>query len=160
MIAQSVADILSHHVKLSVEGIDRMYLNVYVPWLQTERGVVQFFRGHRGQLLPSAALMNPMSRSFVAELEGFVAQHQIPLVQFRKGQRKDEVMAEHLRKFRNEEGVVFVGKAQEKTPVFRTSAQLSFHLHPSGRHTSLPWFVNFWFRKTRRSAWNSVLLRN
>jgi hypothetical protein len=38
MIAQSVADILSHHVKLSVEGIDRMYLNVYVPWLQTEQG--------------------------------------------------------------------------------------------------------------------------
>ena len=34
MITQSVADILSHHVKLSVEGIDRMYLNVYVPWLQ------------------------------------------------------------------------------------------------------------------------------
>jgi hypothetical protein len=41
-------------------------------------------------------------------------------VQFRKGQRKDEVMAQHLRKFRNDEGVVFVGKAQEKTPVFRT----------------------------------------
>src|SRR6202049_1899995 len=91
MIAQSVADILSHHVKLSVEGIDRMYLNIYVPKLQREQGVVQFFRGRRGQLLPSAALMNPMSRSFVAELEGFLAQHQIPLVQFRKGQRKDEV---------------------------------------------------------------------
>jgi hypothetical protein len=55
MIAQSVADILNHHVKLSVEGIDRMYLNVYVPWLQTEQGIVQFFRGHRGQPLPSAA---------------------------------------------------------------------------------------------------------
>jgi hypothetical protein len=27
MIAQSVADILAHHVRLSVEGIDRMYLN-------------------------------------------------------------------------------------------------------------------------------------
>src|ERR1700726_3719332 len=136
MIAQSVADILSHHVKLSVEGIDRMYLNVYVPWLQTERGVVQFFRGHRGQLLPSAALMNPMSRSFVAELEGFVAQHQIPLVQFRKGQRKDEVMAEHLRKFRNEEGVVFVGKAQEKTPVFRTEKRRN----PKTGQT-YPWIV-------------------
>jgi hypothetical protein len=37
-------------------------------------------------------------------------------VQFRKGQRKDTVMAEHLRKFDKEEGVVFVGKAQEKTP--------------------------------------------
>ena len=125
MVAQSVAGILSHHVKLSVEGIDRMYLNVYVPWLQTERGVVQFFRGHRGLPMPSAALMNPMSRDFVAKLEGFVAQHEIPLVQFRKGQRKDEVMAEHLRHFRDNEGVVFIGKAQEKTPVFRTEKRKS-----------------------------------
>ncbi len=61
-----------------------------------------------------------MSRGFVAALEEFTAQHQIPLVQFRKGQRKDQVMAEHLAKFPKNEGVVFVGKAQEKTPVFRT----------------------------------------
>ena len=120
MIAQSVAAILNDHVKLSVEGIDRMYLNVYVPWLQTEQGIVRFFRNHRGQPLPSAALMTPMSRRFVAALDGFVAKHGLALVQFRKGQRKDEVMAEHLRKFRKDEGVVFVGKAQEKTPVFRT----------------------------------------
>ena len=85
MIAQSVADILNHHVKLSVEGIDRMYLNVYVPWLQTEQGVVQFFRGHRGQPLPSAALMSPMTRGFVAKLEDFVTKHDIPLVQFESG---------------------------------------------------------------------------
>jgi hypothetical protein len=125
MIAQSVADILGQHVKLSVEGIDRMYLNVYVPRLQTERGVVWFFREHRGQPLPSAALMSPMSRNFVAKLEGFVAEHGIPLVQFRRGERKDAVMAEHLRKFGKDEGVVFVGKAQEKTPVFRTEKRRS-----------------------------------
>jgi len=34
-------------------------------------------------------------------------------------------MAEHLRKFQREEGVVFVGKAQEKTPVFRTEKRKS-----------------------------------
>src|ERR1700692_4554709 len=89
MIAQSVADILGDHVKLTVEGIDRMYLNVYVPRLQTEQGVVWFFREHRGQPLSSAALMSPMSRGFVAKLEGFVAEHEIPLVQFRKGQRRE-----------------------------------------------------------------------
>ena len=33
MLAQSVADILSHHVTLAVEGIDRMYLNVFLPEL-------------------------------------------------------------------------------------------------------------------------------
>jgi hypothetical protein len=90
MIAQSVADILRHHVKLTVEGIDRMYLNVFVPRLQHETGIVGFFREHRGQPLPSAALMQPMSRAFVAKLENFAAQHEIPLVQFRKGQRKPE----------------------------------------------------------------------
>ena len=64
MIAQSVAEIVSRHVKLAVEGIDRMYLNVFVPGLQYEQGIVRFFRYHRGQPLPSAALMSPMSRSF------------------------------------------------------------------------------------------------
>jgi hypothetical protein len=136
MIAQSVAEILSQHVKLSVEAIDRMYLNVYVPRLQIEPGVVQFFRGHRGQPLPSAALMSPLSRGFVAKLESFVAQHGIPLVQFRKGERKDTVMAEHLRRFAREEGVVFVGKAQEKAPVFRTEKRRS---PTTGR--PYPWIV-------------------
>ena len=120
MIAQSVANILRDHVKLSVEGIDRMYLNVYVPRLQTEQGIVWFFRHHRGQPIPSAALMGPMTRSFVAALEDFAAQRGVPLEQFRKGQRKDDVMAEHLRQFSSNEGVVFIGKAQEKTSVFRT----------------------------------------
>ncbi len=74
-------------------------------------GSCGFFREHRGQPLPSAALMQPMSRGFVAKLESFAAQHAISLVQFRKGQRKDDVMKEHLRKFGKAEGVVFIGKA-------------------------------------------------
>ena len=119
MIAQSVAEILTHHVKLTVEGIDRLYLNLYAPRLQTERGIVWFFREHRGHPLPSGALMSPISRRFVAALETFAAQQGVPLIPFHKGQRKDDVMAEHLRRFDQHEGVVFIGKAQEKTPVFR-----------------------------------------
>lgn len=49
MIAQSVADILRHRITLEVEGIGRLYLNVYVPTLQTEGGVAQFFRVHQGK---------------------------------------------------------------------------------------------------------------
>ena len=30
-VARSVAEVLNEHVTLEVEGIDRMYLNVYVP---------------------------------------------------------------------------------------------------------------------------------
>src|SRR3981081_3058965 len=96
MIAQSVAEILSHHVKLTVEGIDRMYLNVYVPRLQCETGIVGFFRNHRGNPLPSSALMKPMSREFVAKLEKFVAANQIPLVQFHKGQGQHDVVTQNM----------------------------------------------------------------
>ena len=106
MLAQSVAEIVSRHVKLTVEGIDRMYLNVFVPGLQYEQGIVRFFRYHRGRPLPSAALMRPMSRSFVAAVEGFAAKQGIALIQFRKGQRKDDVMAEQLRHFAGEEGAL------------------------------------------------------
>jgi len=119
-IPHNVAEILRDHVTFELECIDRMYLNVYVPRLQWEGGVVGFFRYHRGHQFASSALMNPITKSFVAATERFTKEHQIPVVQFRKGQRKDEVMAEHLARFDQPEGVVFVGKAQEKTPVFRT----------------------------------------
>jgi hypothetical protein len=64
--------------------------------------------------------MDPISQAFVAALEVFARQEKIPVVTFRKGQRKDEVAAEQRKKFQKTEGVVFIGKAQEKTPVFRT----------------------------------------
>lgn len=43
-IPRSVAQILSGHVTLGLEGIDPMYLNVYEPRLQREAGVAGFFR--------------------------------------------------------------------------------------------------------------------
>jgi hypothetical protein len=123
MIAQSVADILGDHVKLSVEGIDRMCLNIYVPRLQTEQGVVWFFRDHRGQPLPSAALT--MRQSFYCEAGRLCCRACDSAGVIRKGERKDTVMAEHLRKFGRAEGVLLLGKAQEKTPVFRTETRRS-----------------------------------
>src|SRR5260221_6193544 len=97
MIAQSVADILADHVALSVEGIDRMYLNVYVPLLQSELGVVRFFRDHRGQPLPSAVLMSPMSRRFVAALEAFVAGGRGTPRRVPQGEGKKPIMTQHIR---------------------------------------------------------------
>jgi hypothetical protein len=119
-LPRTVAEILRDHVTLEVENIDRMYLNLYVPILQREAGVAWFFREHRGAPFPSAALMAPMTRAFVAALERFAEEQEIPLIQFEKGRRKDDVAKEYLRGFRKEEGVMFIGKAQEKVPVVRT----------------------------------------
>jgi hypothetical protein len=47
-VPRTVAEGLRDHVTLEVEGIDRMYLNVYVSDLQCDQGVVWFLRHHRG----------------------------------------------------------------------------------------------------------------
>src|SRR5262245_56773569 len=119
-LAQSVSEILSEHVTLEVESIDRMYLNAIVPLLQSGGGIAWFFREHRGHSFASSALMAPMSRAFVSAIEGFADREEIELVIFEKGQRKEELAAEYRSRFRGEEGLLFIGKAQEKSPVFRT----------------------------------------
>ena len=119
-VPRTVAEVLADHVTLEVEGIDRMYLNVYVGPLQREGGVAGFFRFHRGHQFASSALMDPISKTFIAAMEAFARREGIPILQFRKGQRKDDVAAQYLKTFTKTEGVLFIGKAQEKTPVFRT----------------------------------------
>ena len=69
--------------------------------------------------------MAPMSRSFVAALDRFAVKNKVPVVLFQKGQRKDDIMKEHLKEFSATEGVVFIGKAQEKASVYRTEKRHS-----------------------------------
>jgi hypothetical protein len=119
-LPRTVADVIRHHVTLEVEGIDRMYLNVYQPRLQFDHGVAAFFRFHRGHLFASSALMDPISKAFIRAIETFTDQQQIPLIPFDKKQRKDDIAAAYRAGFTRPEGIYLVGKAQEKTPVFRT----------------------------------------
>src|ERR687886_462395 len=71
-VARSVADVLDDHVVFEVESIDRMYLNVWQPRLAYGGGVQGFFVGHRGYHYASTALMDPMTKAFVADIHGFV----------------------------------------------------------------------------------------
>jgi len=119
-IPRSVADVLRQHVTLEVEGIDRMYLNVYQPKLQTERQAACFFRYQRGQRVASSVPMGVMTNEFSRQVDVFVEEHHIPVVPFRKKQRKDDVAAEYRASFPGTEGILFLGKAQEKVSVFRT----------------------------------------
>ena len=134
-IARSVADVIQNHVTLEVEGIDRMYLNVYQPKLQTEKQAACFFRFHRGQPVASSSLMGVMTNAFLQQVDSFVEEHQIPVVAFKKGQRKDDVAAEYRARFQKAEGILFLGKAQEKAKVFRTEKRTA----PNGK--KYPWIV-------------------
>src|SRR5450432_3646858 len=103
-IPRTVAEVLREHVTLEVEGIDRMYLNVYVPALQRAGGVASFFRFQRGHQFASSALMDPITKAFIAQMEQFAKQEKVPIVHFEKSQRKDDVAAEYRKKFTAQEG--------------------------------------------------------
>jgi hypothetical protein len=125
-LTRSVADVVSDHVIFDVESIDRMYLNVWVPRLTYGGGVQGFFVGHRGHHYASTALMDPMTKAFVAGIHGFVAARGLELVSFGK-ERKDDVAQQFLARFTGSEGPLFVGRAQEKALVWRTQRRYNPH---------------------------------
>ena len=119
-VARSVAQILSEHTTLALECIDRLYLNVYVPVLQRAAGAAYFFRTMRGASVPSSALMAPITQRFVNAIKRYAEDNGIDIVSFRRGERKDARTQEYVRDWSGGEGVLYIGKAQEKARVQRT----------------------------------------
>jgi hypothetical protein len=134
-LPRSAGDVLDRHVVFEIESIDRMYCNVYQPRLQHPRAVAGFIRYHLGFPVISSAVLAPISEAFVAAIKTFARQGRIPMVDFVKGQRKDDVMHEYLAGFTADEAVLFIGRAQEKTGVFRTEKRRNAH------GLSYPWIV-------------------
>ena len=135
-LARTVSDVLAEHVTLGLECIDRLFLNVFQPRLQHVNGVVSFFRVHRGATFASSALMDPITKEFVGAIHRFCGDQDVPLIDFPKGVRKDDLAHDYLAAFAGEEGVLFVGRAQEKTSLFRTEKRRN---KDTGQ--SYPWIV-------------------
>jgi hypothetical protein len=68
-----------------------------------------------------------MTEAFVGKIDQFVNHEGVDVVAFQKWQRKDDVTQKYLRRFRQREGVLYVGKAQEKARVMRTERRRSRH---------------------------------
>src|SRR4029450_6646729 len=134
-LPRSVADVLADHVVFEVECVDRMYCNVYVPQLQHAGGLLGYIQRQLGLPIASTAPLGRITDAFSAAMRRFARDQQVPWVDFVKGQRKDDVMHEHLAGFSGEEGVLFIGRAQEKTSLFRTERRRDAH------GESYPWIV-------------------
>src|SRR5947199_2543054 len=113
-LPRSVADVLADHVVFEVECIDRMYLNVYVPGLQYAAGLVAYVHRQLDLPIASTAPLGKISDGFSTAMRRFARDQRVPWVDFVKGERKDDVMHAHLAEFTGQEGVLFIGRAQEK----------------------------------------------
>jgi hypothetical protein len=81
----TVNEVLGGHVVLDIECLDRVYLNAYVPILQSSGQVVAFMTQHLGMPIPSPALMEKISTRFRRAVESFAEANGIPWVRFEKG---------------------------------------------------------------------------
>jgi hypothetical protein len=95
-------------VSLEVRCIDRVYLNAYMPKLQTSGGLCYFLREHLGHPIASPALFKPMHDPFVTAVHQFATRHEIPVVPFDSGQDKEAIVNRYRARFTRREGVVLL----------------------------------------------------
>ena len=92
----TAADMVAGHVTLDISCLDRVYLNGYVAKLQTPGGVVYFFHDHRGKPIVSPALFEPIGEKFRKDIKDWAQANGVPVIRFRAGERKADVMAPYL----------------------------------------------------------------
>ena len=92
----TAADMVAGHVRLDISCLDRVYLNGYVPKLQTPGGVIYFFHDHRGKPIASPALFEPTGEKFRKDMNGWAQANGVPVIRFKAGERKADVMAPYL----------------------------------------------------------------
>ncbi len=110
----TVKEILTDKITLDVECIDRVYLNGYVKHLQLPGGLITFIREQMGFPIPSPMVLPPFTQAFRKAVEQYAQEQGLSIVDFAKGEDKDEKARAHLAKCEKKQGVVLIGKAQEK----------------------------------------------
>jgi hypothetical protein len=111
----TAGELLDGHTVLDIECLDRIYLNAYVPVLQSSGQVVAFMTQHLGKPIPSPALMEQIGTRFRRSVESYADANGIPWVKFGKDDRKIAVMQPHIdaQAATGKSGVAAVGVSQE-----------------------------------------------
>jgi hypothetical protein len=131
----NVAEIIKDHVTLEVRCLDRLYLNAYVPRLQSSGGVVDFLIRACRQQIASPAVFGQLTTTFKTQLRAWADAHRIPWLEFRKGERKDAVVQRYRERFGKPSGVMVIGVAQERASTWTATKKRT------GR------FVDFFFSR-------------
>ena len=114
--------LLRDHVTLRCRSIDRIFLQAYVPKLQAVGDVCRFLRWQRQYRIPSSAAFGKIGDAYVKAVYRFAEANPIPVVHFKKGEKKEETARPYLEAAAREgqDRVVLIGVAQEKASVWRS----------------------------------------
>lgn len=117
----TIQEILPGKISLDIECVDRIYLNGYIKDLQMPGGVVNFIREQFGWPIPSPKAMYQLTDKFKQAVEAYAQKMGREIYTFGKEEDKDEVARQHAALFGVSQGVVLIGKAQEKASTFKSN---------------------------------------
>jgi hypothetical protein len=155
----NVHELIRDHVTLSIRCLDRLYLHAYMPKLQTSGGLCYFLRDHLGHPIPSPALFGPMLARFVGAIKTYATTHDIPLLTFERGQRKDDVVAVHRAQRPMADGIVVIGVAQEKMRAFKAHQLPGRGKAVSFDFSRQPVAVNHYYFYVQDPEWGPAFLK-
>ena len=115
----SIPELLSGHVTLEVECLDRLYLNGYIGSLATSGGLVTFMREQLRKPIPSPVVLGQVSERFREAVKSLAEREQIPIYQFDHKEKKDTFANRIRQQSGIRDGIVFIGVAQEKAQAFQ-----------------------------------------
>jgi len=72
------ATVLRGHVTLTCRSIDRLFMQAYVPKLQSVGRVCRFLNQQRGYPIPSSAAFGAIGRAYATQIESWAQSHRRP----------------------------------------------------------------------------------
>lgn len=107
--------LLDGHAKLDIQCLDRIYLNNYVPILQTGAPVVALLSTHLGFPFPSPALFNQIGQRFRRAVDSYAVNNDILWITFGRADDELATTAPHLRRqaATGRSGVAGIGITEE-----------------------------------------------
>jgi hypothetical protein len=155
----NIETIIKDHVTLSVRCLDRIYLQGYMPKLQTSGGLCYFLRDHLGHPIPSPALFRPMHDRFVDAIKTYAIDQAVPLISFESGQDKDAIVAIYRAKSTTRDGVVVIGVAQEKARAFKAHKRTGPQGGVTFDFTRQSVAVNHYYFYLQDPAWGPAFIK-
>src|SRR5438034_11567184 len=83
--------LLRDHVTLTCRSVDRIFLQAYVPKLQSVGWVCSFLRWQRQFPIPSSAAFRKIGQAYADDVQRWAETHGIPVRHFAKGENKEAI---------------------------------------------------------------------
>jgi hypothetical protein len=154
------ATLLRDHVTLKIRSIDRIFLQAYVPNLQSVGLVCRFLRWQRNFRIPSSAAFGQIGSQYLKAIDRFAKQHKIPCLKFEKGENKEKLARPYLQAAAREgrDRVVLLGTAQEKASAWKSWPRKGQEkaAHPHMDWERQPTFINHFYFYLGDAEWGGT----